>query len=154
MKFPYLRFVKKFYFSKICEKMMFKIPICRNLNFCFQKNAISRYYRNYQHFFSNWHYAWGKMNFFWYFFIHFHNGWQVEISLFPTIFTIVQSDTPPSSCCWENVKKCQNFTYWFFDKNSKILHYTEKMIFSKFSKKTYIWWFWRKFPKICWMFRG
>ena len=37
MKFPYLRFVKKFCFSKICEKMMFKIPICRNLNFCFQK---------------------------------------------------------------------------------------------------------------------
>jgi len=37
MKFSYLRFVKKFYFSKICEKMMFKIPICRILNFCFQK---------------------------------------------------------------------------------------------------------------------
>ena len=37
MKFPYLRFVKKFYFSKICEKLMFKIPICRILNFCFQK---------------------------------------------------------------------------------------------------------------------
>ena len=61
---------------------------------------------------------------------------------------------PPPSCCWENVKKCQTFTYWFFDKNSKILHYTEKMIFSKFSKKIYIWGFWRKFPKICRMFRG
>ena len=37
IKFPYVRFLKKFYFSKICQKMMFKIPICRILNFCFQK---------------------------------------------------------------------------------------------------------------------
>ena len=26
---------------------------------------------------------------------------------------------PPLQCCWENVKKCQNFTYGNFDKNSK-----------------------------------
>ena len=37
IKFPYVRFLKKFYFSKICQKMMFKIPIYTILNFCFQK---------------------------------------------------------------------------------------------------------------------
>ena len=45
------------------------------------------------------------------------------------------SDRPPlPQCCWENVKKCQNFTYRFFGKKSKILSVAEKTFFSKFSK--------------------
>ena len=94
----------------------------------------------------------------WFFLVFFHSFSQWLTSRNFTFsnhfYRSSEWHPPPSSCRWENVKKCQNFTYWFFDKNSKIGHYTQKMIFSKFSKKMYLWGFWRKFPKICRMFRG
>ena len=86
--------LKKLFFQNLSKNDV-QNPDIYDFEFLFSKNVISRYYRNYQHFFSNWHYVWRKMNFFLYFFIHFHHGWQVEISLFSIIFTILQSDTPP-----------------------------------------------------------
>ena len=44
---------------------------------------------------------------------------------------------PPPWCCWEMVKKCQNFTYWYFDENSKNM-----IIHRKTSK-------WKNFGKKC-----
>ena len=50
---------------KVCEKILFFQNLWKNdvqnpdiydFEFLFSKNVISRYYRNYQHFFSNWHY--------------------------------------------------------------------------------------------------
>ena len=86
--------LKKLFFQNLSKNYV-QNPDIYDFEFLVSKNVISRYYRNYQHFFSNWHYVWRKMNFFLYFFIHFHHGWQVEISLFSIIFTILQSDTPP-----------------------------------------------------------
>ena len=46
---------------------------------------------------------------------------------------------PPTQCCWEHVKKCQNFTYGYFDENSKNMIINRKTskwkIFRK--KRTY-----------------
>ena len=47
------------------------------------------------------------------------------------------ADRPPPWCCWEMVKKCQNFTYWYFDENSKNM-----IIHRKTSK-------WKNFGKKC-----
>ena len=46
------------------------------------------------------------------------------------------ADRPPLSCCWENVKKCQNFTYWYFVKNSKNTIINRETIFNKIFEKT------------------
>ena len=105
--------LKKLFFQNLSKNDL-QNPDIYDFAFLFSKNVISRYYRNYQHFFSNWHYAWGKTKFFWYFFIHFHNGWQVEISLFPTIFTIVQSDTPPPIVLLRKRQKVSKFYLLFF----------------------------------------
>ena len=43
---------------------------------------------------------------------------------------------PPPSCCWENVKKCQNFTYGYFDKNSKNTIINRETVFTKIFEKT------------------
>ena len=81
----------------------------------------------------------GKKSFFFRFSTHFPNSWQVQISFFSIIFPIVQTQTPPHQCCWENVKKCQNFTYGYFDENSKNMIINRKTskwkIFRK--KRTY-----------------
>ena len=45
------------------------------------------------------------------------------------------ADRPPLSCCWENVKKCQNITYGYFVKNSKTRLSIVKQFLPKFSKK-------------------
>ena len=46
------------------------------------------------------------------------------------------SSWPPLSCCWENVKKYQNFTYVYFVKNSKNTIINRETIFTKICKKT------------------
>ena len=66
--------------------------------------------------------------------------------VFPLIFSIIdeskfhffQSFFPQSrprrplpQCCWENVKKCQNFTYEYFDKNSKNTIINRETVFRK-----------------------
>ena len=43
---------------------------------------------------------------------------------------------PPLQCCWENVKKCQNFTYGNFDKNSKNTIINRETVFTKIFEKT------------------
>ena len=47
----------------------------------------------------------------------------------------VSRSTPPQ-CCWENVKKCQNFTYGYFDKNSKNTIINRETVFTKIFEKT------------------
>ena len=47
----------------------------------------------------------------------------------------VSNFTPPSRVAEKTSKSSQNFTYWFFDKNSKIGHYTEKIDFFKIFEK-------------------
>ena len=111
-------------------------PDIYDFEFLFSKNVISRYYRNYQHFFSNWHYVWRKMNFFLYFFIHFHHGWQVEISLFSIIFTILQSDTPLSHSVAEKTSKSvKNVHMGFSTKTRKSVITRRKWFFQNFRKK-------------------
>ena len=46
------------------------------------------------------------------------------------------SNRPPPQCCWENVKKCQNFTYGYFDKNSKNTIINRETVFTKIFEKT------------------
>ena len=46
------------------------------------------------------------------------------------------ADRPPLSCCWENVKKCQNFTYGYFVKNSKNTIINRETVFTKIFEKT------------------
>ena len=47
------------------------------------------------------------------------------------------STLPPlPQCCWENVKKCQNFTYGYFDKNSKNTIINRETVFTKIFEKT------------------
>ena len=46
------------------------------------------------------------------------------------------SSWPPLSCCWENVKKCQNFTYGYFVKNSKNTIINRETVFTKIFEKT------------------
>ena len=57
-------------------------------------------------------------------------------------------DPPPPQCCWENVKKCQNFTYWYFDKNSKNTIINRETVFRKTTLSM------GKSPKICRSFKG
>ena len=47
---------------------------------------------------------------------------------------------PPLQCCWENVKKCQNFTYGNFDKNSKNTIINRETVFTKIFEKTRTYW--------------
>ena len=47
---------------------------------------------------------------------------------------------PPLQRCWENVKKCQNFTYGNFDKNSKNTIINRETVFTKIFKKTRTYW--------------
>ena len=55
--------------------------------------------------------------------------------VFPATWEREQID-PPLSCCWENVKKCQNFTYGYFDKNSKNTIINRETVFTKIFEKT------------------
>ena len=77
-----------------------------------------------------------KNSLFFSFFNSFPHSWRVEISVFSIIFPIVQTQTPPLQCCWENVKKCQNFTYGYFDKNSKNTIINRETVFTKIFEKT------------------
>ena len=43
---------------------------------------------------------------------------------------------PPPQCCWENVKKCQNFTYGYFDKKMKHTIINCETVFTKIFEKT------------------
>ena len=52
------------------------------------------------------------------------------------------------SWCWENVKKCQNFTYGYFDKNSKNMIINRETVFRKTALSI------GKSPKICRSFKG
>ena len=55
--------------------------------------------------------------------------------VFPATWEREQID-PPLSCCWENVKKCQNFTYGYFDENSKNRIINRETFFCKIFEKT------------------
>ena len=55
--------------------------------------------------------------------------------VFPATIERGQIDPPPQ-CCWENEKKCQNFTYGYFDKNSKNTIINRKTVFTKIFEKT------------------
>ena len=127
--------LKKLFFQNLSKNDV-QNPDIYDFEFLFSKNVISRYYRNYQHFFSNWHYVWRKMNFFLYFFIHFHHGWQVEISLFSIIFTILQSDTPlPHSVAEKTSKSVKILPIGFSTKTRKSVITRRKWFFQNFRKK-------------------
>ena len=59
--------------------------------------------------------------------------------VFPATWERGQID-PPQSCCWENVKKCQNFTYGYFVKNSKNTIINRETVFTKIFEKTRTYW--------------
>merc|ERR1711951_268998 len=56
--------------------------------------------------------------------------------VFPAMSSREQIDLLPLSCCCENVKKCQNFTYGYFDKNSKNTIINREAVFTKIFEKT------------------
>ena len=122
-------------FSIFVKKVTFKIPIGTILNFFCKKSRFL-------HTLEIIDFAWDnhviyrkKITFFFRFSTHFPHSWRVEISLFSIIFPIVQTQTPPLQCCWENVKKCQNFTYGNFDKNSKNTIINRETVFTKIFEK-------------------
>ena len=133
VEIPMYETFKKVSFFNFCRKNHHQNPHRYVFEFFLYTKSISRYYRNYRLFIRYSCYQSKNFTFFFVFSTHFPHSWRVEISLFSIIFTIVQTPTPPQ-CCWENVKKCQNFTYRFFGKKSKILSVAEKTFFSKFSK--------------------
>ena len=61
--------------------------------------------------------------------------WRSKKS-FPSNMRAWSSWPPPLSCCWENVKKCQNFTYGYFVKNSKNTIINRETVFTKIFEKT------------------
>ena len=72
-------------------------------------------------------------------FLYWKNGFQKILEVkkkFSQQHEGVSRSTPPSSCCWENVKKCQNFTYGYFDKNSKNTIINRETVFTKIFEKT------------------
>ena len=75
------------------------------------------------------------MNFFLYLFIHFHHGWQVEISLFSIIFTILQSDTPPHSVAEKTSISVKILPIGFSTKTRKSVITRRKWFFQNFRKK-------------------
>ena len=83
-----------FVFSIFVQKVTFKIPIGTILNFFCKK---SRFLHTLEIIDFSWdnHFIYRKkFTFFFRFSTHFPNSWQVEISLFSIIFTIVQTPTP------------------------------------------------------------
>ena len=63
------------------------------------------------------------------------NFWLSKKS-FPSNNTALSNRPPLPQCCWENVKKCQNFTYGYFDKNSKNTIINRETVFTKIFEKT------------------
>ena len=71
-------------------------------------------------------------------FLYWKNGFQKILEVekkFSQQHESVGRSTP-HQCCWENVKKCQNFTYWYFDKNSKNTIINRETVFTKIFEKT------------------
>ena len=73
-------------------------------------------------------------------FLYWKNGFQKILEVkkkFSQQHESVVKLTPPLSCCWENVKKCQNFTYGYFVKNSKNTIINRETVFTKIFEKTH-----------------
>ena len=83
-------------------------------------------------------------------FLYWKNGFQKKLDVkkkFSQQHESVSRSTP-LSCCWENVKKCQNFTHGYFDKNSKNTIINRETVFRKTTLSI------EKSPKICRSFKG
>ena len=61
---------------------------------------------------------------------------EVKKKVFSATIERCQLYLPLPQCCWENVKKCQNFTYGYFDKNSKNTIINRETVFTKIFEKT------------------
>ena len=71
-------------------------------------------------------------------FLYWKNGFQKILGVkkkFSQQHESVSRSTP-LSCCWENVKKYQNFTFGYFVKNSKNTIINRETVFTKFFQKT------------------
>ena len=103
-KSPCVRVSNVFVFSIFVQKVTFKIPIGTILNFFCKK---SRFLHTLEIINFSWdnHVIYRKKFTFFRFSTHFPDSWQVEISLFSIIFTIVQTPTPPSPSVAEKTSK-------------------------------------------------
>ena len=61
---------------------------------------------------------------------------ESKFHFFQSIFPKSRPRPPLPQCCWENVKKCQSFTYGYFDKNSKNTIINRETVFTKIFEKT------------------
>ena len=73
-------------------------------------------------------------------FLYWNHGFQKILEVKKSFLSNNRAwaDLPiyPLQCCWENVKKCQNFTYGNFDKNSKNTIINRETVFTKIFEKT------------------
>ena len=95
-----------------------------------------------------------KKTFFHLFFTHFLHSWRVEIWLFSIVFPWSRVTSFPHSVAEETSKSDTILPIGFLTKTRKSGITLKKHFFFEFSKETFIWGFWRKFPTNYRSFKG
>ena len=114
VKIPMCKSFKFFRFFNFCTKSHLQNPHRYDFEFFCKK---SRFLHTLEIINFSWdnHVIYRKKNhFFFRFSTHFPNSWQVEISLFSIIFTIVQTPTPPPLVLLRKRQKVSKFYLWVF----------------------------------------
>ena len=96
---------------------------------------ISRYYRNYQHFFSNWHYVWRKMNFFCIFSFIFTMVDKSKFHFFQSFLPYFRVTPLPHSVAEKTSKSVKILPIGFSTKTRKSVITRRKWFFQNFRKK-------------------
>ena len=117
-KIPICKVSEKILFFQNLSKNDVQNPDIYDFEFLFSKNVISRYYRNYQHFFSSWHYAWGKMIFFCIFSFIFTMVDKLKFHFFQSFLPYFRV-TPPPIVLLRKRQKVSKMYLWVFRQKLK-----------------------------------